>query len=94
MNIPAQCGLCHGHRYTAIKISAIALEKFMRLQVYQDIQITRRAAANAGFSLTAQADAASVFNTGRNFNFQVFVFVYAPFAAARLAGVFNNLALA
>src|SRR5208282_3105941 len=53
-----------------MQVGAVALEKRMRADRQENIEIARRAAAYAGFALAGEPDAGAVLDAGRNIHRQ------------------------
>ena len=77
-----------------MQIGAIALEELMVRQREENIKVTRRPAADAGFALAGQPDTGAVLDPLRNVDRQRAVALYAPRAGAGRARIFNGLAAA
>src|SRR5205085_10222114 len=73
---------------------AVALEELMVRQRQENIKVTRRSAADAGFALAGQPDAGAVLNPSRDVDRQRAIALYAPRARAGGAGVFDGPAAA
>ena len=61
-NFAAERGSSHGDGHFAIKVSTIALEKFMGAHRDKNIKITCRSAAHPSLTFAAQTNAGAVFN--------------------------------
>ena len=78
----AERGRHHRHRHVAIKIGAVALEKSMRRQRQENIEIARRPAAHAGLAFAGKTDARAVLDARRNIDRQRALARHAAGAAA------------
>src|ERR1051325_5375989 len=74
-----------------MQIGAVALEELMVRQRQENIKVTRRPAADAGFALAGQPDAGAILNPLRDVDRQRAVALYASRARAGGARIFNGL---
>ena len=72
----------HRDRHLAEQVGAVALEEFMRPDREENIEIARRAAAQARLALVGQPDARAVLDAGRNIDRQRALLGDAALAAA------------
>src|SRR4051812_17210267 len=77
-----------------MQIGAVALEELMVGQRQENIQVTRRAAADTGFALAGQPDAGAILHALRDVDRQHAVALYASRARAGGARIFYGLAAA
>src|SRR5205823_9278479 len=71
---------------------AVALEKLVRLDREEDVEVTRRSAAQARLALAREPDARAVLDARRDVDRERALLGGAARAAAALAGVLNRLA--
>src|SRR6187402_1418887 len=72
----------HRYRHAAMKVRALTLEKTMRLDAEEYVQITRAAAAQPRFALARQPHARAVLDAGGNGDLQGFLLARAALARA------------
>src|SRR5690606_1031922 len=73
------------------EIRPVALKEFMRPGGEENIEVSRRAAAHAGFALSRQANPCPVFNTGGNVDRQRALFGAPPLSVTFHAWIRNGL---
>ena len=66
----AERGRHHRHRHFAIEIGAVALEKAVRLQRQENVEIARRSAARACLAFARKPDARAVLDARRDIDRQ------------------------
>jgi hypothetical protein len=86
--------LHHGNRHAGVNGLAIALEKFMFLNMKDDIQIARRPAFLAALAFARHPHTGAVIDAGWNIDRQFDLFPDQSFAAAILAGIGDDLPFA
>ena len=82
INFTAQGGFAETDGHRAMQIIAIALEDFVFLETNLNVQVARRAAIGARFTVASAANAHAVVNAGRNFDFECFLFFEFALATA------------
>ena len=83
----ADRGLSEGDRNHAVQIITLPIKEGMLLHTQHQVQISGRAAVDAGFSDSGEANAGTVFHSGGDFGVNGFLLHNAAFAAAIRAGV-------
>ncbi len=82
----------HRHRRAAIEVRPVALEDVMLDDFDEDIEVALRAAGGAGLALAGQADAHAAFDTGRDLDRDLALFLHLAVAAAGLARLADDSA--
>ncbi|MCG3146785.1 MAG: hypothetical protein PCFJNLEI_00219 [Verrucomicrobiae bacterium] len=80
------------NRHFAQEVIVLPDENLMFFDTDDNVEITVRAATDAGFAVTGTAEAGAVVNAGRDFDFDFAALLGAAFAAAFFAGVADHLA--
>ena len=75
-----------------MQVVAIALKDVVLLEANLNVQIARRAAVGARFTVAGAANAHAVVNACRNFDFECFLLFELALTTARRAGVGNDFA--
>src|SRR6056297_3093610 len=84
------CGR-HRDRNSAEEVDFIPLEKFVLLDLDEDVEIAWRSAAHPGFTLAGKADAGAGFDTGGNVHVEGPILFDPALAAAASTGVLDDL---
>ena len=75
-----------------MQVVAVAFEEGMFFHMQYDVEVAGRSAMGARFSKPGEADAGSVFHTGRNFCVDGSLTQHAAFAFALCAGIGDHTA--
>src|ERR1035437_5121581 len=90
LDLRAQCGLRKADGDYAMQILAVALEKVVRLDGEDNIEIASRSAIASCVAFAGVADACAVLNAGWDFDVELQFLGYAGLAAAGLAGIAHD----
>ena len=91
---PPKAAPGHGDWDAAEQVGAVALEELVWLDVDHDVEIAALSSAQACFAFAGQADAASGFDTGGDFDLEGLAFMDAARAVTFFTGVFDERAFA
>ena len=93
-NSPPSAAVVMAIGHARIKVGAVAVEEIVRLDRNEDVEIARRAAAQARFALIGEADAGAVLDALGDIDRELAVLLAAALATAIGAGVLEDLAAA
>src|SRR5258706_1608058 len=92
-DLAAEGCLDEADRHAEIKVLGIALKDRVLLNGKENIQIARRSAIQSGLAFAGQADARSLFHTGRDIDRECTLLLHMARAVAGFAGIFDHAAL-
>src|SRR5689334_20662342 len=94
LELAAQSRRHHRDRHAAMQVGAVALEELVGRQRKENVEITRRTAADAGFAFAREPDPGAVLDALRDVDRQGAVALHAARARAGRACVLDHLAAA
>src|SRR5262249_7008859 len=92
--LSAKCSHREAHRLLDVDVDAVSNQLFVRLDLYDDVEIAERSAARSLVAISADAHACTICDTGWNLKIVLFAFSGQTISAAVTARLFNLLARA